>query len=480
MPESLILSFSQVANHFTTHFNNFQEDRFQKHPERADNLIHIAPKATPGSKLISNLYPRSVLYDYANGTGALDPYVYFQSDQTASLQSNGCQTIRTAPHIPVNSYQENINQAFMTMNDSSKVDNVRTDYWSDFSRVTYKPSSLITHPEFNYDPESAMGVGKNISTNKFIGHKLGIDTFQDIDEFKYSTDEQIRKMFEEAHNVSQVNIVVELDSAWSGVCSETLKYTIDDQLNGKGSKVLVWSLQHEGDYLKSNNNKARLDRIRALLELGNGEAGGFIPLNIDFKNPFTNNKSNIWESTAFLSIPFDFFNSIKETDISQILHQLTDGGLRKYINDVRLSWDDKVLDLGCKDLFTPSKKSNLYPYVFSRSVVNDFHCDAKHQEKFSDFENLAKNGTPKMFLQNYTSRYSYKFFDALPAAFEEANIESASLGVTNSLKNNFSDMYDFVSRYCQTDERESFKDELENLREAYTFGFEPSDEENDD
>lgn len=482
MPQTITLSFSQVANQLTTHFNNFQEDRFYKDAANYDNYTHIVPKSIANSKTISNLYPRSVLFDYANGSGALDPKAGFQPDPAPSLALYEYEKIQTAPQITPNAYQKALTIGETpNVDEKVQVDEERTDYWSDFSRLTYNPSLLLTHPDFNYDVETGEGIGKNILTNKFQSHQLGIDSFHSVEKFKDCVDDSIRKLFEEANNVSQVNAVVELDSAWSGVCSETLRYVIEDQLDGKGSKVMIWSLQRDGQYVSSCNNSNKLDRIRKLLSLGMSEAGGIVSLNLDSDIPLLQNKKSVWEKTAFLSLPFDFFNSIKDNDIGGILHQLTDGGLRRFINEVKLDWSpETVLDLGCKDIFSPSKADKRDPHVFSRSVVASMDSDGCRVGKFSNFEQLVETGTPRIYLQTSKSRYSYEFVDTLPAAMKEAKIDAVSLGVTSSLKNNFTDMHDFVSRFCRTDEREELKDNLDNLREAYTFGYELSDEEEDD
>lgn len=482
MPEIITLSFSQVANQLTTHFNNFQEDRLFKNPENLNNFTHIIPKSTyNNSKTISNLYPRSILYDYSNGTGALDPHVYFEkqnSNNKYTLEGiSNFEKIQITPQISLNSYQEAINDNSEL--EISNIDNERTDYWSDFTRLTYNPSNVLKHPQYNYNPESNDGIDKNLLNNKFKNHQLGIDSFHNIEIFNNSVDDNIRKLFEESNNVSHMNIVLELDSAWSGICSETIKYTIDEQFNGKGSKIVLWSLQRDSKHLVNNTNFEKLDRIRKFISLNEFNIGGFISLNLDLNLSHIKNKNSLWEKTAFQSIPFDFFNSIKNDDISNLLFQLTDDGQRKFINEIRLSYNDEILNLGCNDIFTNIKqKSNKINHVFSRITVANDGFDKL--DNFSDFDSLIKNGTMKNFTQNLKSNYSFNYIDTLPSEFKTAKISAASLGITNSIRDSFTDMYDFVSRYCKTDEREEFKDTLDNFRESYTFGFEPSDEENDD
>ena len=41
-------------------------------------------------------------------------------------------------------------------------------------------------------------------------------------------------------------------------------------------------------------------------------------------------------------------------------------------------------------------------------------------------------------------------------------------------------MYEFVSRYCRSDEREDLKDQLETLKEDYNWGYDDSEYESDD
>lgn len=476
MPETITLSFSQISNQLTTHFNNFQEERFHSDPGNLNNLVHIAPKSTVGSKFISNLYPRSILYDYANGTGALDPFMFFESNPQNSLQPSTYQEIQLAPPISTTTYQNNVNNGAV---ENVALDHERTDYWSDFSKVTYKPSLLLKHPEFNYDPKSNRGVGKNIPSHKFLTHQQGIDCFHTLEHFESSTDDQIRNMFEEANSVNQVNVVVELDTAWSGVCSETLKYLIDDQLNGKGSKVMIWSLQNDGEYVSSLTNVGKLDRIRKLMDLGNTEAAGFVPLNLNLSTPLLKNSQSMWEKTAFLSIPFDFYNSIQSTDISELLHKLTDNGVHKFINKVELLWDNQTVNLGVKDIFNTTKVIEK-EHVFSKSVLHSPNIANERLDQFLNFETLVQNGTPRLFLQKDKIKQPFKYIDSLPQVFRDNTIDAVSLTVTDSLRENFKDMHSFVSRYCRTDEREELKDSLDTLKEAYTFGYEFSDEDEDD
>ena len=500
MPESVTLSFSQIANQLTTHFNNIQQHRLCEYSERNDNFIHITPKAKSGSKFISNLYPRSILYDYANGTGALDPSIFFNeqnmndADILQSIRYNNgsndnegngmsIEKIQTVPKLEMTKFQEDVTYG---KNAENAIDEQRTDYWSDFSKVTYNPSCILTHPEYNYDPQTRHGISKNGASNKFLGHQLGVNSFSNVESFAESVDEQIRKMFEDSNSVSQVNVVVELDSAWSGVCYETTRQMIDDQLNGKGGKVALWSLQHDGEYVNGLNGVGKLDRIKKLIDFANLEISGIIPLNIDYSNELFINKDSMWEKTAFLSIPFDFFNDVQNSDITEMMYKLTDGGLRKFVDEVNILWDsEKNFSLGVSDIFVPTVKA-ISSHVFSKSVVHPA-CTSEEEKftkmiaKFSNFESIMKdNGTAKVYLNEYTTRHSFEYIDSTPEYFKTADVKAASLGVTNRFKNNFRDMHSFVSKFCRNDDREELKDTLVNLSEAYTNGFEFSDEEEDD
>lgn len=470
MKETITLSYSQIANQLVTHFNNLQDDRFHENPDSITNLAHILPKATKGSKFISNLYPRSILFDYSNGTGALDPFIYFQENPMNSIDMKDVQTIQTTPTLDLNHYQNNLNKGKPTVG----LDNERTQFWSDFAKVTYKPTCVIKHPSYVYDPETSKGVDKNTHSQKFDGHQLGVDTFQDIEAFHDSIDDQVRKMFEESNNVNAVNAVVELDSAWSGVCFESLKHLIDDQLGGKGSKVMLWSLKRDYKYVREMTITGKLDRIQKLTDLGNLDVGGIASLNLDF--PSTLPIVNTWAKTSVLSIPFDFFNNIKDVDIGEVLYKLTDGGQQKFINDVRTLWNDEVLHLG-GGLFT--NKPDEDAYTFAKSVVTSQSC-IEDIKGFEDFDALVAKSTPRLYLQTYKSRHDIKYTDSMPSFFQNADIPACSLGVTSSLRGDFKTMHDFVSKYCRSDVREELKNDLENLVESYTHGFEYTDGEDED
>lgn len=280
---SVILSFSQHANQLTTHFNNTQNDRFLEDPQNRLPLRHISIK-TVDRKTISNMYPRSILYDYANGTGYLDPFVYFEKQE----QIEGLETINTGAKI--------------TKNESSP------RFWSDFATVSYKPEYILSHSQYNYDPEMYGSIGKS-GSGSFLTHEQGIDAFAQIPTFTHASDEVIRKLLEDADTVSNLHSIVNLETGWSGVCTETLRNVIDEHFNGHGSYVTVWSIQ-------KSNKELNLDKIRKIVDFANLNIAGIIQLNSEISG-------TPYERTKKYAEPFDYVANSDNVDA--VINQLING-----------------------------------------------------------------------------------------------------------------------------------------------------------
>lgn len=496
MPDCLTLSFSQPANHITTHFNNIQEERLSRNPENVLNYRHILPKTSNNSKLISNLYPKSILFDYSNGTGAIDPTIYFNNGNENVQNLSAFDKIQISPILKKTKFQENfINGLPDDNSNNEKIDNERLDYWSDYSKVTYNPSSIKLHPNYIYDPKTESGINKNLNTIKFDNFNKGIESFEKIEEFNECIDDEIRKYFEESNSIDQINIILELDSSWSGVCYSILKKLIDDQLNSKSNKLIIWSYQNDTDIISDWNLNQKMNRIKNLLELGiDLDIGAFISLNKNF-----NKNLKLWEKSCYFANLIDNFSNFNnnKNDINEILYHLTENGLRKFITNSDLLWsNDQVVDLSCKNIFTNNINNNTnnyntdgnknnnetdYQRTFSKVVV--CRCDTDMEstkiEQFANFDKLIETGTSKNNLKIIKDMNNHISNNSMPKNFKEFKILSSSLSVTNSFKSGFNDMYQFVSKYCKYDEREEYKNQLENLKENYTFGFEASDNEDE-
>lgn len=477
MRESLTLSFSQISNQLVTHFNNSQLDKFIENPENYNPLNHIIAKSNPSvnSKLISNLYPRSILYDYLNGTGDLNPFTYFEPNVFDNLKLNNLDTLQQIITTkPIDQITTTTGAAEL----SPRVKPSIPQFWSDFSKVTYNPHAILKHPDYLYDVSTGTGIHKNNQTQgktpgaSFQSLEIGKSYFPNSI-FDDSVDEIIRKFLENSNNVTNINVVLEFDTSWTGICSELVNKLIDEHLNGKGSKINVWSIQRDFSNFANTTNIGKLDRIRKFSEFNNMDVNGMIMLNSTCPRIGSSN----WEKSAYFSIPFEFFNTVKDTDLNEVIFKLTDGGHKKFINEVRVSWDDEVLDVGCKNIFVQSNKQR---HVFARSVVSTVGIEDDKLSAFGEFDKLAENGTSKLYLEDYKSIDRFRYVDTLPKEFSGRSIEASSIGISSSLCDDFSEMFKFVSKYCRTDEREQLKDDFEKLKEDYTFGCEADDEEEDD
>lgn len=482
MHEVITLSFSQASNHLTTHFNNLQESKLHDKSTRGSCNIHLFSTKGLHSNTF-NYYPRSILFDYQNGAGSLNPHKYFQPDYQLETPF---EIIQTSPRTLVNDYQKQLDNPCP---DVKVPELTNADYWSDFSRVIYPPDNILTLSMFDYNPETKNGEHRQTPSRTFSGLAFGKDTYKSSSTLNEIVENQVRKQIEEADMLGHLNAVVEVDTAWSGVSVELIRDLIDGQLDGKSNKILVWGLIRDEEWMKTLELRQKLERIKSLLDLG-AECGAFIGLNMDLKRPeldgVQDNKNlSTWETEALHSVPFEFLNSIDD-NMSVFLNNLTDGGSRKFINEIRMLWGKKVIDLGCKSFFPESlaRKRKIRitcePHVFARSVIT---CDklTGEDDSFAQFENLVLKGTQRSALKRYVSEFSFNNkLDSFPSWMRESpdEISASSFSVTETLKYDFSKMYDYVSAYCRHDEREDLKNQLENLREAYVFGFDDDSEGN--
>ncbi|GMM32335.1 Dml1 protein [Martiniozyma asiatica (nom. inval.)] len=500
---SVTLSFSQISNHLTTHFNNLCEIQLYDVKNAKLNSRHQSlKKASPNAK-IGNYYPRSILFDYSNGTGSLDPFFYFQdsfnSDNFNFANENILYTNKEKISRP--DYQKFIDNPSLAPKDANgnvkSIEPDRTIYFTDFSRVLYPPQNIILIKDYIFNDEinttekiekkpiestsrfesnfQIFGRGSSDIRNKnldakvsfsnqgrhrtsdlpFIGHQFGKEYFKDSHLLSESIENQIRLQFEDTDTLDHVNVVLELDSAWSGVTESVLSNLRDDLLDGKQSKVIIWSLMHSTDSNFNFSYQMKIDRMNALMELQE-LAGSIIGLNVDLPvskiNSVFNRESlnglNMWETEAFHSIPFWFVNWLKNQGYTnELIHKLTDGGSRKYINSVKIEVENDQsepteIELGLNNFFPESntgkrgklkrRNKSVERHIYSQAIISSPIDDMLHKIKqdsiHSKFTKLSIKGTPNHLLNHYEAAYKFDSgLSSLPSYFKNHQFTSVSL-----------------------------------------------------
>lgn len=417
MSNTINLSLSQPSNHLISHFENFHNDVLIRKGFSTDTLRHLTiKKQSPSSNLV-NYYPRSVLIDYSNGTGALNKHLFFD----LNFETPEIPKIETSvqPKDP-NNYQLGLNKG----EDSNNLVLDRCEFWSDFSNVIHKPNTIHTLSSYVYDSEADEGVHKDFPDQLFNGFQLGQNEFAHM---RDEIEDSIRLQFEDADSVDKVNIVVDLDSAWSGFALGVLNDLIDFQLNGHCNRIVYWGLMKQ--VLESPKDKYH--RVKSLLDIQE-LVGCYMGLELK--------KHDIWKSTAMMSLPFFQINQYKIDDIQT----LTKNGEFKYINNIQVS------------------TKSLSPNFFS--------CESPMRGRINKLSSIEYTCSANVNLPT------------LPDEVHELNGSAIKFQVDDSLRSQWGSMSQFIKSATRGDVRGEYLEQLGSLKERYSFGYEnySSDEDEED
>lgn len=416
MSQIINLSLSQSSNHLISHFENYHNGVLLQKGFSPETLRHQSMKKQSPSSNLVNYYPRSVLIDYSNGTGALDKHSFFDLE---FLTPDIPQLPTSTPLNTQSDYQTALNKGA----EASNLILDRHDFWSDFSNVIHKPSTILTLKSHVYNPENGLGQHKDFPDQLFKDPKLGSQEFKTL---RDDIEDEVRLQFEDADTVDKVNIVVELDSAWSGFAEGVLNDLIDFQLNGHSNRIVYWGLMKE----TLSSPVEKLNRVKSLLNVEQ-LMGCFMGLQLN---------NDIWESTAMMSLPFYEFNEYKLDD----MQTLTKNNEYKYINRVQLS--DMVLSPNFFDQQPPRRRVN----------------------KLSSIE--------------YTSSVDVQS-PTLPDSVREYEGGKILFQADDSLRSQWASMAKFIKsamRGGDSDERGEYIEQLGSLRETYSFGYESYSSDDDD
>ncbi|ODV87915.1 hypothetical protein CANARDRAFT_5224 [[Candida] arabinofermentans NRRL YB-2248] len=523
MHEVITTSFSPHANSIATHFYNLEESHLHIGSSDLNPDVHFQPTVSSDGKTAS-YNPRNFIWDYANGFGSLNKFEYtedgsspdhpIKSLQQISLKSDSDESkielLQTHKRIVKNDYQIALDCNSPTLGKLSKSN---TLYWSDFSRVIYKPNSLHSLKNWYYDPSLAKldspSLTYNIGQGYFKSHPERPFQTYSIGSEEYNsqglnfTDESFRKMLESCDLLNGLNIITEIDTAWSGFSAESLCNIKEDYLSDKAS-IFTWGLTNGR---LSSDLKSVIDRVRSMVSLIQ-QSSLYIPLEtqpvlsdwVDYKS--------LWQVSSFQSIPFEFVNSLFNNTNSKISmndfqNGLSIGSKRNIISDINCLQGDIQFNLSCNRLFElehlPQSsqgkrrgKKEKQARVSSRSIItkpSDEYGDSltdnemAKMDSFASFDKLTDKGTSSKGLISYESPIPFdnQNLDSFPVEFMQMEKPIAcSFDISDKPKIMLKNMFEIVSRYCKGDEREELRDDLEVLKEEYNGDNYDSDSESDD
>ncbi|GME87760.1 unnamed protein product [[Candida] boidinii] len=519
MHEVITLSLSPGANNLATHFYNLQESNLYS-AKRVSDLpilpnVHLQSSRSADGKS-SSFYPRALLWDYNNGYGSMGQFEYFQSltDDNTPVRDTELVTnytnITTTDRIEKHQYQKALDANEDTEGKLSP-DSVR--FFTDFSRVIYKPNSILKLKNWNYDNNENFGYYRNQIDIKFNNYDIGSNEYKEnYEEGRDVLDENFRKILEDSDLLEGVNLITEIDSGWAGFTDCLLQELRDEYL--PKTTIFTWGLTNDDPVAHPQNLKSIFSRLKSMVNLIKSSSLYFPISNQPAGLPLEYNKMKIWEISAFQTLPFEYLNSMfiqnseKRITMSDFENGLKMGSNRSIVSNIRASDNNitesttGIIDFSCHNLFQNfsngfikrpfrAEITKREDHVFSKSVIKRYDCEGKGKKEkdeycklASDFDFLKEKGTDAKGLIKYELDTSLNKLDSFPESFIKTQgdngIDQVSFDTSDNTRKLLIEMFDFVSRFCRNDEREELKDDLENLKTDYEFGYYDSDSEYDD
>ncbi|QPG76860.1 hypothetical protein FOA43_004254 [Brettanomyces nanus] len=474
MHEVISLSFSQKSNNVLTHFYNLQESLLYDGSlsGKIDNGIHLLRKRGNDRRTF-NYYPRALLWDFYNGFGALSKYEYFEPKidmKSLSEKFDSDTTLTTDDEkLGKNGYQKALDGGKAT---GDLADHSRMKYWSDFSKVIYRPESLMRLDRWEYSFDTQQGHLRSHPEIRFDRYDVGCDEFdEDHSAGIDAVEDNFRRILENCDTINGLNTITELDTSWAGFTNKFLTIVKDQYL--PKAPIFVWSLTDDGA-TKSLPLVRQISRIKSLVALLNNSSL-YMPVSTypeDVLPQWVDAKSN-WQISSYQVVPMELVNQLilplessRRVSLNEFAAGLTgDSTERNIVSDINLPKGC----ISCKNTFRSAKPRNTH--VFGKSTIGDCKVD--------DTESLKEYGTSERCIRRYRQNIPFdNTLDSFPKQFREAtdSFEWCSLEITDKPKDSLDEMLRIVSRYCRDDEREDLKDSLSNLKEQYEWGFEDDEE----
>ncbi|QRG40848.1 hypothetical protein FDK38_005340 [Candidozyma auris] len=483
MQEVISIAASQSSGHLVTHLYNVQESYI---PYSRDaklthkNDVYLDPSKVNGKV---NYYPRSLNIELSGGYGYLSKYAFQQAEADLSAFQNV--KIEQKPRVRKNEYQERLDEGKAT--DASMLDLENTQYWTDYNRLIYKPSSLLTIDDYK-NPE---GFHKHFERLKFNTFNIGSAEYK---QYEDQVDDAFRKLLESSDNIQGINIFSELDNAWGGFSSEMLIQLRDEYFNnGVSSKYNIWCYGISSPELPKSQT---LTRIRSFIELSKSSSLLF-PLGLDassslLTDSFRNNSK--WHREAvhafFVNSIWSLCNRMKDgVSMAEMESHLLRGfDKRNIVNEIKIHEnpqkkaldiidDPRIIEAILRGEPMPSQK----PGELSLSLMPS----ASTAKPFFNQYILPADEEKELCGKKYVNSDIQKIchVDSFPNIFTTDNLYTA-FGQSTGLK-------DYLKVYRKIVQRTRFSKDIEimgdkgeliedisNLVDEYTQGYD-SDEESD-
>lgn len=423
MTEVINLSLSQKANHVVTHLYNNQESHIpysKKSVVNYDNNVFLNTYKSGGH---TNYSPRALIYDLKGGFGSLNKYEYHESKPKVDVSPG--QIINVGETVPKNQFQVKLDQGSIVGNDLLNTSN--TKYWSDYNKLIYSPRSLNSLTNYNY-VENGPGVHKNFENLKFDNFRIGTQEFTNSPAESLEQLENFRFFLEKCDLFQGMNVVTDIDSAWGGYTNQLLVDLIDEYFNNgiSNNKYNMWTFGLMcGDDI---NTTQRVSRIKTLVELSKNSTIMFpinqkIPQNSLLSDSF-DNQSN-WHASAVSSM---FINSLwglnNQNNFKISMSIIEDNILRgfenrKVVNEIKIN---KIDNLGTGMQDVSNAAINAYYGISEEPKVDDFIALSIPAMKPMGKKSKRKPKSEYLIKNNVLPQHSLGLRDILARVPETLNI----------------------------------------------------------
>lgn len=473
--EIITLSFSQKANHLTTHLYNCQESHIPYSQNALTNHNNNIFLIQDRLNKTTNYSPRAHLFDVRNSLGALNKHEYFESGDSSI----------NPPKRPKNQYQTNLDNGIK--NNYNLLNTSNTIFWSDYNKLIYKPLSISTLSNYQYPNNH-----KHFQNLQFSSFNQGQDEYTEtpdlVDTFRY--------FLESCDRFQGINHIVDIDSAWAGYSNSFLTDISDEYFNdGNNSNLWTFGLLNN----EKLSSVATVSRIKSIIELSK-QSTLFFPINPNFSLATLQNfdQSSLWHQSAvqstFINGVWDVLSQLNPTSMSTIQDNLTRGSNRNFVSDILIEANESASDLfGIIDV--DLNDFRISDYKQKEPVSNSIYINGLPNSKSEIFSQnfIIPDDTVSVPTEEVVNTYKSNNIkeitklDSFPSILKDLDYY-LKFNVTSSYKDTLKEYRKIINNIrphnnqlmeLVGDKYELIED-ISNIIENYTNGYDESDEDGDD
>lgn len=500
MNEVISISASHHANHVLASLYNNQESHLPyspKAPINHWNQVFLNANKLPNGR--TNYSPRVIIYELTGGLGSYSPFKYFEN----AADISGPTVIETGIKVPKNDYQKQLDNGKPT--DPTTLTDKTVHYWSDYNKMIYKPTSLVTLSNWNHEV-NGKGHHRLFPNIEFNYFHQGVEEYKEVQD---DTIEEFRKNLENCDLVQGCNFLSDIDSSWGGFTNSLITDIKDEFFNnGINNKYNLWTYTFSGK--TPTKLLPTLNKIKSLVEFSKNSSL-VLPLSLDTSSLLLNsdfNPDNFWHRGAIESV---FINSLwglnntNDTNYNVKMATIEDELLRGYndrniVNEINIhqlpTQDDHMSytlqSVNIMDYYNPVPSITSPP---TKPGIINLGLNKKTNEK-SISKSFIVPDNSSLELESSLTTHVYTNpalnditkVDTFPSILELKQVY-IEMNQSSALKNDFKEYRKIISRVRPgsgdvaqeiIEDKQELMEDLSNIIEEYIIGYEDeSDEEFD-